>query len=171
MMGAEVLILGDAAWTDLFDEAVRCWPKEACGVIFGSGAAARFLRFDNLADRLHALDAATYPRDGKTAYALDPLKLQRALDAAEAAGETLLAIAHSHPQHPAYFSATDRAAAAPFGAPTFPAASQIVVSVFDGVVRDLKAFAWDGADWIEQPVSGPPPLPGPPPGARILGEV
>ena len=114
-----------------------------------------------------------YPRDGRTAYALDPLKLERQIDAAQAEGDGLVAIVHSHPDHPSYFSATDRAAAAPFGTPSWPDAAQIVVSVFAGEVRDLKAFGWDpeAEDWRERPVLGLPPLPGPPPGAKILGDV
>lgn len=170
------LSLHPALLDALFAEAVACWPREACGVILGSPEAPegwRMERFENLQDRLHALDPERYPRDARTAYAMDPLKLQRRVDAAEAAGEALIAVFHSHPQHPAYFSTTDRAAASPFGLPSFPEAAQIVVSVFDGVVHDLKAFGWDAEreDWPELPVSGLPDLPGPPPGAAVYGEV
>lgn len=168
------LALAPEALAGLLAEAAATWPREACGVVLGHPGSVerqRFHRFDNLADRLHALDPERYPRDARTAYALDPLKLQRLLDAAEAEGIGLLALCHSHPEHPSYFSATDRAAAAPFGTPTFPNASQIVVSVFGGEVRDLKAFHWDGQDWIERPVEGLPALPGPPPGAHVYGEV
>lgn len=159
----------------LFTEAVGAFPSEACGVVIGrraTPASARFVRFDNLADRLHALDPERYPRDSRTAYVLDPLKLDRMVSEAQERGEDLLAIVHSHPQYPAYFSATDRAAASPFGFPSYPDAAQVVVSVFDGVVRDLKAFAWDNTteDWLELPVTGLPPLPGPPPGAHRLEE-
>lgn len=161
--------------TALFAEASACHPREACGVILSGPAGQRFERFDNLQDRLHARDPDRYPRDARTAYALDPLRLQRLVDQAEAQGGALLAIAHSHPEHPAYLSATDRAAAAPFGAPTFPAAAQVVVSVYGGQVVQLRAFRWAGegelGTWEEVPVRGLPVLPGPPPGAREHGEV
>ena len=168
------LQLSPSALADLFFEARATWPAECCGVIVGLPDApqtARFQRFDNLADRLHALDPERYPRDAQTAYSLDPLKLERFLDQAASQGEILLAICHSHPQHPAYFSATDRAAASPFGAPTWPHAAQIVVSVYEREVADAKAFGWDGADWVERAIADLPELPGPPPGATIYGDV
>lgn len=160
----------------IFREVVSAWPREACGVILGdpeNAATQQFHRFDNLADRLHALDPERYPRDGRTAYAMNPLALDRLVESSRAQGLELLAIVHSHPQHASYFSATDRAAAAPFGLPTYADAAQIVVSVFDGEVRDCKAFAWDEStqDWPERPLSGLPNLPGPPPGAPLTGDV
>ena len=166
--------LPPAARDAAFAEARAAYPREACGVVLGAPDAPetwRFVRMDNLADRLHALDPVAFPRDARTAYAMDPLKLERMVDQAVARGEALIAILHSHPDHPSYFSATDRAAAAPFGLPTYPDAWQGVISVFEGEVCDLKAFVWDGADWAERPLDGLPPLPGPPPGARIYGEV
>lgn len=157
----------------MLDEARACWPREACGVIVGgpSREGWRFVRFDNLQDRLHAADPVAWPRDARTAYSLDPLKLQRLVDQAESQGEALLAIVHSHPEHRAYFSRTDAAAAAPFGQPTFPGAAQVVVSVVGGEVREVKAFRWDGSGWPEAELEGLPPLPGPVAGLRPLGDV
>jgi len=170
------LPLSPALYAAIAEEAAAAWPAEACGIVLGPADAPErwvFLRFDNLQDRNHALDPERYPRDARTAYAMDPLRLQRAVDAAEARGEALIAIVHSHPQHPSYFSATDRAAAAPFGLPSFPGAAQIVVSVYDREIRDLRAFSWDeqAEGWPERPVEGLPALPGPPQGATIFGEV
>jgi proteasome lid subunit RPN8/RPN11 len=165
------LNLTPSAVSDLFDEARRTFPKECCGVIVTDGDGQRFVAFDNLADKLHAADPVAHPRDGRTAYAMHPLKLQRLVDAVQAAGGTLDAICHSHPQHPSYFSDTDRRAAAPFGLPTYPTAVQVVVSVFNGEVRDLKGFTWRDDDWHETAVHGVPELPGPPPGAAPLGDV
>lgn len=167
------LVLTDSLCEALFAEARAAFPREACGVIVGppgEPAALRFVRFDNLQDQLHAQDPEAHPRDARTAYAMHPLKLQRLVDAAEARGHALVAIAHSHPDHPAYFSRTDQAAAAPWGTPTYPQTTQLVVSVFGGEVRDLKGFAWDGQGWAERPLAGVPALPGPPPGARIYSE-
>lgn len=168
------LHLPSPALAELFNHLIGCFPEEGCGVVLGSVSdpqAARFVPMPNLQGRLHTMDPVAYPRDARTAYAMDPLRLQRLLDAAEAQGEALLAIVHSHPGHPAYLSATDIAAAAPFGLPTFPEAAQVVVAVFDGHVAELKAFSHDGEVWVERPVSGLPELPGPPPGAKRLGEA
>jgi len=128
----------------------------------------RFERFDNLVDRLHAVDPERHPRDARTAFALDGLKLQRLLDDCAERAEELVAIAHSHPEFPAYFSATDQAAAAPFGAPSYPEATQLVVSVFGGEVREVKGFSWQEGDWVEHPLAGLPELPGAPAGAKPL---
>ena len=158
----------------IFAEARARYPSECCGVVVGPAAnpaGQRFVPFENLQDQLHARDPATWPRDARIAYAMDPLKLQRLVDQTEASGEALVAIVHSHPDHPSYFSQTDERAASPFGLPSFPDVAQVVVSVFEGEICDLKAFHWDGESWPERPVRGLPPLPGPPPGARILGEV
>lgn len=170
------LELSPTAFEAIAAEAAEAWPREACGVLIGRAgepASLRFVRFENQQDRLHALDPERWPRDARTAYAMDPLKLQRLVDAAESAGEALIAVVHSHPQHPSYFSATDRAAASPFGLPSFPDAAQIVVSVYEREVRELRAFAWDAEaeDWPEIPLGGLPSLPGPPPGATVYGEV
>lgn len=158
----------------LFDRCRDVFPEEACGVIVGRRDQVdswRFVAFDNLATRLHHSDPETYPRDGRTAYAMNPLKLQRLVDREAEGGGTLIAVCHSHPQHPSYFSATDRQAASPFGTPTWPEALQIVVSVYDGVVRDIKAFAWWKEDWKERAVDSAATLLGPPPGAAPLVDL
>jgi proteasome lid subunit RPN8/RPN11 len=61
---------------------------------------------------------------------------------------------HSHPQHDAYFSAEDQRNATPFGEPTFPDAGQIVVSVYDGVVGETKAFRWSSTEqqYVDAPL-------------------
>jgi proteasome lid subunit RPN8/RPN11 len=167
------LHLPSPALAELFSHLSACFPDEGCGVILGSvsdAEVARFVPMPNLQGRLHTMDPMAYPRDARTAYAMDPLKLQRLIDAAEAQGEALLAIVHSHPGHPAYLSATDIAAATPFGLPTFPDAAQVVVAVFEREIAEVKAFWHDGEAWVERPVSGLPTLPGPPAGAKRLGE-
>ena len=57
----------------------------------------------------------------------------------------IVAIYHSHPQHDAYFSAEDRKQATIFDEPSYPDAAQIVVSVYDGEVKAVKAFGWNDA--------------------------
>ncbi len=168
-----ILSLSAEVYEAMFAEARACFPREACGVIVGPQdrpAGQRFVRFDNLADALHEADPEAYPRDARTAFALHPLKLQRLVDEVEAGGGGLVAIMHSHPQHPSYFSKTDRAAASPFSHPTWPDATQIVVSVFEGEIAEVKGFFYE-EDWSERPLGGAPELPGPPPGAAPLGEV
>jgi proteasome lid subunit RPN8/RPN11 len=155
----------------LFAEAEACWPRECCGVVIGLAAvpqSLRFVRFDNQADALHAADPVGFPRDARTAYVLDALRLQRLIDAAEADGEGLVAICHSHPECPSYFSETDQRSASAWGSPSWPDAVQVVVAVFDGAVAECRGFKWDGTGWPEVPLTGLPELPGAPPGAQRL---
>jgi proteasome lid subunit RPN8/RPN11 len=67
---------------------------------------------------------------------------------------TICIIYHSHPQHAAYFSAEDKKQATVWDEPSYPDAFQIVMSVIDGTVRDMKAFRWDepARDFVEQPL-------------------
>jgi proteasome lid subunit RPN8/RPN11 len=52
---------------------------------------------------------------------------------------------HSHPDHDAYFSATDRAQACSFdpSEPDYPDTAHLVISVRDGKFARAAAFAWD----------------------------
>ena len=58
---------------------------------------------------------------------------------------------HSHPGHEAYFSEEDKAFATPFGEPTYPDNAQIVISIYDRVVKQISAYAWeqDQEDFVE----------------------
>lgn len=127
------------------------FPEECCGVVLSNGVKDHVRRVENIQNKLHALDPLTYPRTAAIAYAMDPRELQSVLDEADKAGAKLKAFYHSHPEHEAYFSAEDKAFATPFGEPTFPGAAQIVISVFDRAIKDIKAFTWsdDKKDFVE----------------------
>lgn len=123
------------------------YPNECCGVIVtGPGPTLHVLRIRNVQDELHAKDPHTYPRTARTAYVGHPADLRWALDMAEQPGAHLAAFYHSHPDHDAYFSAEDMAQATPFGDPSYPDALQVVVSVYGGRVKVIKAFAWSPED-------------------------
>jgi proteasome lid subunit RPN8/RPN11 len=57
----------------------------------------------------------------------------------------LKAVYHSHPDHEAYFSATDRAQACSFDPtePDYPETVYIVMSVRGGKYAGAAAFIWD----------------------------
>lgn len=123
--------------------SVESYPDECCGVVVSAAdGGVRALRVRNVQDEMHAADPANYPRTARTAYAGHPADLRAALDLADEPGAALTAFYHSHPDHESYFSAEDTVQATPFGEPSYPEALQIVVSVFDREVRDIKAFAW-----------------------------
>jgi proteasome lid subunit RPN8/RPN11 len=145
------VILSEAAWAEISRHAVETFPEECCGVVLHRGDRDETRRLENIQNRLHALDPDTYPRHATIAYAMDPKELQKTLDEAAAAGAKITAFYHSHPNHEAYFSAEDKAFATPFGEPTFPDAAQIVISIYDGAVKRLAAYVWDGKrqDFVE----------------------
>ena len=123
-------------------------------MVLSNGTTDRVQRLQNLQNRLHALDPQTYPRTALIAYAMDPKELEAVIDNARQHGDRLKAFYHSHPNHDAYFSAEDKAFASPFGEPTFPGAAQIVVSIYDKIVRRICAFAWseEQKNFIEIPL-------------------
>ena len=131
--------------------AVASYPEECCGIIIERGGCEEVVRVTNVQNQRHA--AGQSDRDARTAYSMG----------AEAApvlighdrGELVIrAIYHSHPEHDAYFSAEDRKQATVWDEPSYPDAGQIVISVYDGAVLAMKAFAWDPAarDFGEVPL-------------------
>jgi len=143
--------------------ARETYPDECCGWLVGlPGGDTRVVRMRNYQDQAHADDPERFPRTARTAYYPHPTDLLAATELVDSPGHCLLAMYHSHPDHDAYFSEEDLAQATPFGEPTYPEALQIVVSVYDGEVRDVKAFAWsaDSAGY-EGCAVGPEADPGP----------
>jgi [CysO sulfur-carrier protein]-S-L-cysteine hydrolase len=137
--------------------AVEGFPEEVCGVLFASprGQVVRPMR--NVQNDLHAADPVANPRDARTAYQFDAAELLEVARQGDVPGWRIVLFYHSHPQHGAYFSDTDKARAL-FGGevelgPAFPGVAYLVISVYDRVVRDRKTFAWDEAaeDFLETP--------------------
>jgi proteasome lid subunit RPN8/RPN11 len=135
--------------------AEASFPEEACGLIFGSGAALKVVPMENIQNRLHQEDPGAHPRDATRAYYFDPRAMLGVLEEHDRAGIPLRAIYHSHPDHDAYFSQMDSAAAAPFGEPSYAGAVYLVLSVRDRKTVDLKAFDWSAAEarYVEVPVT------------------
>lgn len=138
-------------------EALRTYPSEGCGFLIGPrrGVADEFVRVDNIQDKLHSKDAARFPRTSQTAYSIDPKVQDEIFTAAQARGREVTGIFHSHPDHDAYFSAEDKAMAAPWGEPLMPGLAYIVISVYNNSVKAVAQFYWDEArrDFVEVDVS------------------
>ena len=101
----------------------------------------------NVQNRLHAADPAQHPRDARTAYHMDARELFEVNRVADQPGWWIVCFYHSHPQHDAYFSPTDRAQALwgdpPDAEPAYPGVAWLVLSVYDRRLRDVQAYAWD----------------------------
>lgn len=147
----QTLTLAERALEGIAAHAGEAFPEECCGVILADATNDQVHRLTNIQNRLHALDPETYPRTAAIAYAMDPKELERVIQDGELSGRKLKAFYHSHPDHDAYFSDEDKAFASPFGQPTFPSAAQIVVSIYSGAIRQIRAFVWSeqSKDFVE----------------------
>jgi len=136
------LSLSEKALEEIAQHAQETFPEECCGVILNAGAVDLVHRLKNIQNQLHALDPQTYPRTATIAYAMDYKELELVIDEAKRNGARLKAFYHSHPNHDAYFSNEDKAFASPFGEPTFPGTAQLVIAIYDRVVKEMCAFTW-----------------------------
>ncbi len=129
--------------------AVEGFPEEVCGVVFATPTGHVVRRLRNIQNDLHAQDPEQFPRTAATAYHMDSRELYEIERQAREPGWRIHVFYHSHPQHDAYFSPTDRAQASytdPVDGsrgPTYPGTSWLVVSVYDRIVRDSKVYAWE----------------------------
>ncbi|HSA58903.1 MAG TPA: M67 family metallopeptidase [bacterium] len=135
--------------------AVTHYSDEACGFLIGEkgqDSVTEFIPVRNVYDEMRAKYPETYPRTAKTAYLIDPREHRRVFDDAARDGREVKAIYHSHTDHDAYFSQEDRLVAAPWGEPNYPGVSYIVVSVWDGRLKEINEFSWDNAknDFVQR---------------------
>ncbi len=129
--------------------AIEGFPEEVCGVVFASPTGQVARRLKNIQNELHSQDPEQFPRTATTAYFMDSRELYEIERQVREPGWSIALFYHSHPQHDAYFSPTDKAQASytdPVDgsrSPTYPGTSWVVVSIYDRVVRDVKAYGWD----------------------------
>lgn len=120
--------------------AVDGYPYETCGVLVGACAAdevrvekvfqARNLNTERARDR----------------YVLDPDDLMSADLAAREAGLEIVGFWHTHPDHPALPSETDREAA-------WDGYSYVILSVSGARVEDLRSWRLNGEGFAEEQVA------------------
>jgi len=128
------------------------YPREACGVLLLRKGQWRVRPMFNAYDRYHATDPLRFPRTSRTAYLFDPKEWLQLSTEADASGEEIACIYHSHVDAGAYFSAEDRAMAAPDGEPILPSTAYFVVSVTAGKTAAGKLFWWECGDFRESAV-------------------
>ena len=113
-------------------------PAECCGVLVGDSAGL-------ILWVVPVQNSAAHPQDS---YEMEPFALERAYDETERLGLRVLGVYHSHVEVGAYFSSVDRRLALDRGEPTYPL--YVVAGVRAGRCDELKAFCWDGQDFIEE---------------------
>lgn len=121
--------------------AVECVPEECCGLVVGNDLERylRSVRCNNDMTARHRENRNAYPRDGQSAFYMDPSDVSRVSREADEAGLTVSAIYHSHVGEDAYLSDVDLAyAEQPY--PLFPTADWIVLPVLGGAAKDPGIF-------------------------------
>lgn len=124
-----------------YDEALRAYPREACGLLFGArgGLAVDGLRrCENDQDRLHGLDPIGFPLDGRFAFRLrfaDVAWLIASLDSDRPAQ----VLFHSHCDVGAAWSAEDEQQARAAGS-LHLAIDQLVIDVTAGRIRGARRY-------------------------------
>jgi proteasome lid subunit RPN8/RPN11 len=132
---------------DLYAHAIHTVPEECCGLIVGTDEdrLQRLVRCRNEMTMRHRQDPLEYPRDGSEAFYMNSLDYMMVHDEAEARGERVTAVYHSHVGVGAYLSGMDLAYAQSANFP-FPDADHIVVAIFDRKVDSVAFFRKDGGD-------------------------
>lgn len=142
--------------SELLGHARETLPEECCGLIVGSAERRyrRLVRCRNEMTQRHRADPIGFPLDGRAAFWMNEADYMHTRDEAEATGERVTAVYHSHVGTGAYLSEMDldyaRHALFPF-----PDADQIVVAVpspdnghvtmrlEDGCAVGIGIFGWD----------------------------
>jgi len=110
----------------------------------------------NIQNRKHAEDPAAFPRDAGTAFLMEPKEHLAVLDEIDRRKLALRIVYHSHPDHDAYFSETDRAQACSFDPtePDYPDTAYVVVSIRAARFIRAAAFVWDptAREFVESPL-------------------
>lgn len=138
--------------SDIIRHLEASYPREGCGVLLRTGESGpwRVRPLRNVQDELHARDPVRFPRTSRTAYSFDPREWLGVLLEAEARGEHVACVFHSHVDSGAEFSDEDRRQAAPDGDPLLPGVSYLVMAIHSGCVSDVKIFWWECGNFRER---------------------
>jgi [CysO sulfur-carrier protein]-S-L-cysteine hydrolase len=134
-------------------QAEREYPYECCGFVIGNDAVEEVRPIANIQNEKHAADPGAHPRDARTAYLMEPRAQLAVLGEIDRRALELKIVYHSHPDHDAYFSATDRKQACAFdpNEPDYPGTAYVVLSIRSGQFSRAAAFVWDedSRDFVE----------------------
>ena len=122
-----MLILNPDTKKQMADEAFRCYPDECCGFFYGT---------ENDEDRnVSEISIVNNIDEGnkKIRFSISSKDYMLAERKAEELQLQLLGVFHSHPDHPAIASETDRQSAMPFF-------SYIILSVSKDAVHDTRSW-------------------------------
>lgn len=140
---------------EVFAHARESDPEECCGLITGDERLRHrtVVRCRNDMTLHHRRDPAGHPRDGSEGFYMNEEDYLRAEDEAEARGEAITCVYHSHVGCGAWFSELDQEFAEQPLFP-FPGADHLVVSVIGGKVVDQALYRREpgGRAFVGRPV-------------------
>jgi proteasome lid subunit RPN8/RPN11 len=137
---SRVLSLRETERRQLAAWAEEAYPHEACGLMLGRHDAGGVEVLE--VRRARNLNVAR----ARDRFELDPVDYLAAEQAAAAQGVALVGVWHTHPDHPARPSATDRALA-------WEGWSYLIAAVSAGKVTDLRSWRLDGGpDFAEEEI-------------------
>ena len=144
---------------EIHRHALAEYPEECCGIIIGKEGDDRedvLFQCSNIQNKLHAMDPQTYTRDARTAFYIDPRELMKIFKEADKRQMGVKFFYHSHPDHDAYFSDEDKRVALFEGEPVYPGAGHLVVSVYNGTIKENVLYTWnsDKKAFEESPETG-----------------
>lgn len=120
---------------------VAGYPDETCGLLLGVRAGR------GAAEVMEVVQARNLNRDrAGDRYELDPADFLAADARARNRGIDIVGIWHSHPEHPARPSETDRAGA-------WPGWSYVIVSVGLEGIRAVRSWRLDGERFVEEGIA------------------
>ena len=141
--------LAAAQLADICRQAEAGYPEEVFGLVIGRRDVSRTFRIrpmTNLANRQPVAGPDGALRDARTAYMMDAREYLTVQDEMDRDELEMLMIYHSHPNHDANFSRTDRQwALMTDGEPLWPGVTYLVVSVRAGRTVEASSFGWDPA--------------------------
>lgn len=103
-----MLHLSDTIKLEILDDALRTFPDECCGFLFGEEKDERRFITD-----IQVVDNAK-EGDKKRRFEISPYDYMKAEQYADEHNLTLLGVYHSHPNHPSIPSEHDRVVAQPY---------------------------------------------------------
>ena len=126
--------------------AIETYPHECCGVIVGhsTGLMAGRVADGRVGVAAHRTGNLNTER-ARDRFTLDPKDFLRIDTEARKLGLDIIGIYHSHPDHPAQPSETDRAAA-------WEGYSYVIVAVNMGAVGDFHSFELQGETFKQEEV-------------------
>ena len=139
-----MLKISQSAYEALRRHGEETYPHECCGVLLGqSNGDARLV--STVAPCGNTREDSPHNR-----YNIDPRELVRIQRQGRERGEDIIGFYHSHPDHPARWSATDLAEAHWFGC------SYVITSVEKGKAQTTNSFELSGLDENDKRFSDEP---------------